>query len=161
MIIYEYIINIITWISNPWGYGKWTTIETMMNDVNVENIYKKKLKKAIKIIEIKKNDYVSLKDTSEKLTQAYKELSKVITKKDMEIDALKGLIDKYEESFLKFETDKKAMVDILDSYKNNLQKLLDWKAQAIKTMDAQSVEISRLKKMNLKLLVELKTYKKD
>ena len=161
MHILDYIIDFL-FLLNPWGKkGNVTTIELLENDIQHLLEDKKKLKRTIKLLEIKKIDYSSLKETTDKLTETYKELSKVLTKKDLEINALKDLIDKYEQSFLEVETDKKKMVDILDSYKNNLQQLLHWKEQAIKTMDAQAVDISRLKKMNLKLLAELKTFKKD
>ena len=48
---------------------------------------------------------------------------------------------------------------MLDKYKDNLQKLMDWKQKAIIRMDNQAEEISRLKKLNLKCLEELKKYR--
>jgi hypothetical protein len=49
----------------------------------------------------------------------------VIKDKNLELAANMDLLDKYENAFVQFNKERKDMCEILDKYKENLQKLLD------------------------------------
>lgn len=152
----ETIFGIFLWESF-WDY-KWQPTTVSVAEMN-------KIKKVLKIVN---EENIQLKKMNIDFIQQSCIMLDINKEKEKEIIELRVIIEKYEGSFIIAETDIKKMTDILDSYKNNLQKLLHWKEQANKTMDSQAAELSKLKTINLNLLkryrlleAELKEYKKD
>lgn len=174
--ILELILGISSVLTSTW-IGEWLGLWTDNSEINetVTTIDNSKYEKLKKIASVIKKENINLKQENAKLTKMNDEfilqgvtMLDINNSKDKEINQLKEIIEKYEGSFVIAEKDIKKMTTILDSYKDNLQKLLIWKSQATQTMDSQAAEITRLKKINLKLLVrynlleeELKNYKKD
>ena len=166
MIWLEVIVGVLTATKFGEWIGLWVEFKTSNepNITTIENIVtieKTKYEKMKNIISITKVERVKLKKLNDELIIQGINYLDIFKQKDVEIDKLKNLIDQYETALVNRDKDNKEMIKILDKYKNNLQKLLDWKNQAIKTMDSQAIELSRLKNINIKMLAELKKYKQD
>lgn len=104
MIILEYFINIINFITNPWGCGDWKTIDWMLGNNESQNKnfvpineyihLENKLDKINNEFEIQKKDYEILKRKARKISKNYKIIDNLLKQKDIEA---KKLFDKVNE----------------------------------------------------------------
>ena len=150
--IIEAIIGVINVMMSTWlddCICLWT--DYFKDNEPVKVIDYAKYEKIKKIATNLKLENVKLKKMNDDFILQGVQMLNTVKDKNQEIEELKVLIVKHEE----------AMIKLLDNYKYNRNKLATWKEQAVQTMDTQAGEISRLKIINLKLLAELKKYKKD
>ena len=181
MIIYECLINIIEWITNPWGYGGWRTIDWMMDNSHQKELkYKKKCIKLINILEIKKEDYILLKNKTNKLASNYRALEellvekdkylkdsmiiidqhkKLIVEKDKQISEITVLCNGYETKLNFYDEERAKYEGILDGYQKQLMLNYQEQQKIIEALKEQKNQIVLLTRKNKQLTEELSIVK--